>query len=75
MQYLAHQSMFIDVWDAESLHHIGTATLQLKELLRHSKEAVQSTLELDIIRAEYDDDSRLNSGNTVKFKFHQFEYN
>ena len=53
------------MWDADSLHLIGTATLQLKELLRHGKEAVQSTHELDIISTEYDDDTRLNSGNTV----------
>ena len=59
--------MFIDVWDANSLHLIGTATLQLKELLRQGREAVQSTYELDIISTEYDDDSRLNSGNTVSF--------
>lgn len=57
--------MFIDVWDAESLHLIGTATLQLKELLRQGKEAVQSTFELDIIKTENDDDNLLNSGNTV----------
>ena len=65
LQYLAHHAMFIDVWDGDSLHLIGTATLQLKELLRHTKEAVQSTFELDILSTEYDDDSRLNSGNTV----------
>ena len=57
--------MFIDVWDGDSLHLIGTATLQLKELLRHGKEAVQTTFELDIISTEYDDDTRLNTGNTV----------
>jgi len=57
--------MFIDVWDGDSLHLIGTATVQLKELLRHGKEAVQSTYELDIINTEYDDDTRLNTGNTV----------
>ena len=65
LQYLAHHAMFIDVWDADSLHLIGTATLQLKELLRQGKEAVQSTFELDIISTEYDDDSRLNSGNVT----------
>ena len=58
--------MFIDVWDGESLHLIGTATLQLKELLRQGKEAVQCTYELDIISTEYDDDTTTNSGNTVE---------
>ena len=57
--------MFIDVWDGESLHLIGTATLQLKELLRQGKEAVQCTYELDILSTEYDDDTTTNSGNTV----------
>ena len=59
--------MFIDVWDADSLHLIGTSTLQLKELLRQGKEAVQATYELDIISTEYDDDTRINSGNTVGY--------
>ena len=59
--------MFIDVWDAESLHLIGTATLQFKELLRQGRDAVQATFELDIISAEYDDENRLNSANTVSF--------
>lgn len=67
LQYLAHHAMFIDVWDAESLHRIGTATLQLKELLRQGKEAVQSTYELNILNTEYDDDDqRINSGQIVK---------
>ncbi len=58
--------MFIDIWDADSLHLIGTCTLQLKELIRHGKDAVQSTHELDIISTDYDDDTRLNSANTVR---------
>ncbi|CAF0840751.1 unnamed protein product [Brachionus calyciflorus] len=62
LQYLAHQAMFIDVWDADSLHLIGTCTLQMKELLRQGKEAVQSTFELDVLSTDYDDDDRLNSG-------------
>ena len=66
LQYLANHAMFIDVWDANSLHLIGTATLQLKDLLRQGREAVQSTYELDIISMEYEnDDSRINSVNNV----------
>lgn len=65
LEYLANHAMFIDVWDGDSLHLIGTATLQLKELLRQGREAVQSAFELDVISVEYDDDSRLYSGNTV----------
>ena len=66
LQYLAYQTMFIDVWDGESLHLIGTATMQMKDLLRHGKEAVQSTFELDVMKTEYDDHNRLNSNETVK---------
>lgn len=65
LEYLANHAMFVDVWDGDSLHLIGTATLQLKELLRQGREAVQSAFELDVISVEYDDDSRLYSGNTV----------
>jgi nephrocystin-4 len=72
LQYLAHHAMFIDVWDGDSLHLIGTATLQLKELLRQGKEAVQCAHELDVMSFEYDDDSRLNSGSTV-FQFIYFD--
>lgn len=66
LEYLANHAMFVDVWDGDSMHLIGTATLQLKELLRQGKEAVQSMFELDVISVEYDDDSRLYSGNTVR---------
>jgi nephrocystin-4 len=65
LQYLAHHAMFIDVWDAESLHLIGTGTLQLKDMLRQGREAVQSTFELDIIKTDYDDNSYINTGDTV----------
>ena len=68
LEYLANHAMFVDVWDGDSLHLIGTATLQLKELLRQGREAVQSTFELDVISVEYDDDSRLYSGNAVREK-------
>jgi nephrocystin-4 len=66
LHYLANHAMFIDVWDADSLHLIGTATMQMKDLLRHGKEAVQSTFELDIIKTEYDDHDRLYTHDTVK---------
>lgn len=66
LEYLAHSTMSIDVWDADSLHLIGTSTLQLKDLLRHGKDAVQATLELDVIKTEYDELDRMNNTNTVK---------
>ena len=63
LQYLAHHAMFIDVWDADSRHLVGTATLQLKELLRQGREAVQCAYELNVLDTEYDDgEGRVNSG-------------
>jgi nephrocystin-4 len=66
LQYLAYQTLSIDVWDGNSLHLIGTCTLELKQLLRHGKEAVQATYELDVISTEFDDESPSQySGYTV----------
>ncbi|XP_038677694.1 nephrocystin-4 isoform X3 [Scyliorhinus canicula] len=53
MQYLATQTLQIDVWDAESLLLIGTATVELKYLLRQGRTAVQVSHELAIITTEY----------------------
>ncbi|XP_072334584.1 nephrocystin-4 isoform X3 [Scyliorhinus torazame] len=53
MQYLAMQTLQIDVWDAESLLLIGTATVELKYLLRQGRTAVQVSHELAIITTEY----------------------
>ncbi|XP_072100874.1 nephrocystin-4 isoform X2 [Mobula birostris] len=53
IQYLAMQTLQIDVWDAESLLLIGTASVDLKYLLRHGLAAVQVSHELDVISTDY----------------------
>lgn len=39
MQYLALQTLQIDVWDAESLLLIGTASVDLKVMMKRSMTA------------------------------------
>ncbi|XP_072887786.1 nephrocystin-4 [Hemitrygon akajei] len=53
IQYLAMQTLQIDVWDAESLLLIGTASVDLKYLLRHGLAAVQVSHELDVVNTDY----------------------
>lgn len=53
MQYLALQTLQIDVWDAESLLLIGTASVDLKHLLRHGLSAVQVSHELEVVNTDY----------------------
>ncbi len=65
LKYLAYETVFIDVWDGDSLHLIGTSTIELKQLLRQGNEAVQAAYELDVLSTEYDDDGIANSAHTV----------
>ena len=65
LKYLAYETVFIDAWDGDSLHLIGTATLELKQLLRHGNEAVQAAYELDVLSTEYDDEMIANTAHTV----------
>ena len=65
LKYLAYETVFIDVWDGDSLHLIGTSTVELKQLLRQGNEAVQAAYELDVLNTEYEDDSIANSSYTV----------
>ncbi|XP_062889534.1 nephrocystin-4 isoform X2 [Mobula hypostoma] len=53
IQYLAMQTLQIDVWDAESLLLIGTASVDLKYLLRHGLAAVQVSHQLEVISTDY----------------------
>jgi nephrocystin-4 len=74
LQYLAYQTLSIDVWDGNTLHLIGTCTLELKQLLRHGKDAVQSTYELDVLSTEYDDEmtTGYQNGYTVGVTISKF---
>uniref|UniRef100_A0A914EFR8 Nephrocystin-4 n=1 Tax=Acrobeloides nanus TaxID=290746 RepID=A0A914EFR8_9BILA len=51
IQYLIWQNLYIDVWDADSLIHIGTAVLPLRFLCRQGCEAVQAHVQCPIIQA------------------------
>ncbi|XP_078095293.1 nephrocystin-4 [Mustelus asterias] len=71
MQYLAMQTLQIDVWNAESLLLIGTAAVELKYLLRQGRAAVQVSHELAVTSTEYAPDipmafSDITKHGTVK---------
>ncbi|KAH3821253.1 hypothetical protein DPMN_123015 [Dreissena polymorpha] len=56
LQHVAQQTMFIDVWDGDSLLPLGSAEVDLKYLCRCGMEAVQTTFELDVYCTEYQED-------------------
>ncbi|XP_064610999.1 nephrocystin-4-like isoform X2 [Liolophura sinensis] len=60
LQHLSQQTLHIDVWDGDSLLLIGSASVELKCLLRRGYEAVQTTYELDVMLMEYEDDLTSN---------------
>ncbi|XP_041378583.1 nephrocystin-4-like [Gigantopelta aegis] len=66
LQYLYHQTLHLDVWDGDSLLLLGSSAIDLKCLLRGGNEAVQATIEMDVITTEYQDDSQVadNPGGT-----------
>lgn len=51
-EYLAHKSLYIDVWDADSLLPIGTMGIPLRMLMRQNKPMVKHALECDVINCE-----------------------
>ncbi|XP_048471112.1 nephrocystin-4 isoform X2 [Rhincodon typus] len=65
-QYLATQTLQIDVWDAESLLLIGTAAVELKYLLRQGRPAVQVSHELPVITTEYTPDVPMTLADITK---------
>lgn len=52
VDYLAYSTLFIDVWDADSLMIIGTFGIPLRNLLRQGKKFVKHSLECDVINSE-----------------------
>ncbi|KAL4221030.1 Nephrocystin-4 [Mactra antiquata] len=64
LQHLSQQTMYIDVWDGDSLLPIGSTALDLKYLCRCGMEAVQTTFELDVISTEYQEDPNLSHGES-----------
>ena len=47
--YLASRSMFIDVWDGDSLLHLGTVALPLHPFLRQGRPLAQHAKEYDVV--------------------------
>lgn len=48
-EYLAYGTLYIDVWDSDSLLHIGVVAFPLRNLMRQGKSSSKITLECDII--------------------------
>ena len=51
-EYLAFKSLYVDVWDAEALLHMGTIGIPLRMLMRQGLPAVKNTIECDLINSE-----------------------
>ena len=51
-EYLAHTSLYIDVWDANTLLHIGVMGIPLRKLMRQHAPMSKVTLECDVINYE-----------------------
>ncbi|XP_018864294.1 nephrocystin-4 isoform X2 [Parus major] len=56
LRYLAEHSLQIDVWDGDSLLHVGSAAIKLEPLLRQGRTAVRTYHELEVATTEYEPD-------------------
>ncbi|NXQ57518.1 NPHP4 protein, partial [Anthoscopus minutus] len=56
LRYLAEHSLQIDIWDGDSLLHIGSAAIKLQPLLRQGQTAVRTYHELEVATTEYEPD-------------------
>ncbi|KAJ7421445.1 nephrocystin 4 [Willisornis vidua] len=56
LRYLAEHSLQIDVWDGDSLLHVGSAAVKLEPLLRQGQAAVRTYHELEVATTEYEPD-------------------
>ncbi|XP_027745168.1 nephrocystin-4 isoform X2 [Empidonax traillii] len=54
LRYLAEHSLQIDVWDGDSLLHVGSAAVKLEPLLRRGQAAVRTYHELEVATTEYE---------------------
>jgi hypothetical protein len=61
-EYLAHSSLYVDVWDADSLLHLGTCGIPLRRLMRQGQRVVKQAAECDVINAELGAVSQANGG-------------
>lgn len=42
--YMARSTLFVDVWDADALMHVGTLAVQLRALMRQQKGVVKTAM-------------------------------
>jgi len=64
-EYLAHTSLYIDVWDANTLLHIGVVGIPLRKLMRQNAAMSKHTVECDVIN--YELYNTVNSGVSSMF--------
>jgi hypothetical protein len=51
-EYLAQKSLYVDLWDADGLLHLGTFGIPLRMLMRQGDSMVKHAIECDVINAE-----------------------
>ncbi|XP_062363525.1 nephrocystin-4 [Cinclus cinclus] len=56
LRYLAEHSLQVDIWDGDSLLHVGSAAIKLEPLLRQGQVAVRTYHELEVATTEYEPD-------------------
>ncbi|KAJ3034128.1 Nephrocystin-4 [Rhizophlyctis rosea] len=62
--YLAQNQLHIDVWDGESLLHVGTAGMSLKHALRQGRSAVEVDEVVDIVVEERGEEHSLRRSHS-----------
>ena len=55
--YMSQNQVYVDVWDGDSLLHLGVCSVPIKAALRQGRSAIQVDEDVDIIWTELPDDS------------------
>jgi hypothetical protein len=63
--YMAQKQLFIDVWDGDTLLHLGSSYLDLRTGLRQGKAGVTVTEDIDIVWNQFADDVSHNGVRTA----------
>ena len=51
-EYLAHSTLYVDAWDADSLLLLGTIGVPLRRIMRQGSSHAKAALECDVVNAE-----------------------
>ena len=51
-EYMAKHSLFVDIWDADSLLLIGTSSIPLRKIMRQGQPLAKCAMECDVIDVE-----------------------